>query len=79
MIIYMPLLNEGTMVYRPVSAVFLGEQNYKVLTTPEGKMPEELDEEWEFPVGSIVKCKYHKGVDSFFLVPYQVVQDYKED
>jgi hypothetical protein len=46
--VYMPLLDEGTDVCRPVSAIPFGECKYRIL----GKMPE--DEEWAFRPGSIV-------------------------
>jgi hypothetical protein len=46
--IYMPLLNEGTEVWRPVAAIPLGDGRYRVA----GEMPE--DEEWEFLPGDAV-------------------------
>jgi len=53
-IIYIPLLNEGTPVYRPAYGLQVGEQTYVVLL-PSDYDPE--DEEWEFPPGNIVLCK----------------------
>jgi hypothetical protein len=49
--IYMPLLNEGTDIWRPVEAAPVGPDNYMV----EGDMPD--DEEWMFAPGSLVRCQ----------------------
>lgn len=46
--IYMPLLNEGTDVWRPVKAEELGDGCYRVA----GSQCDE--EEWAFPTGAIV-------------------------
>jgi hypothetical protein len=46
--IYMPLLNEGTDVWRPVAAAHLNHETLRVI----GPMPD--DEEWAFPPGSVV-------------------------
>jgi hypothetical protein len=51
--IYIPLLNEGTMVARPTRGVKLSENVYRVLATPEY---DPNDEAWEFPPESIVEC-----------------------
>ena len=50
--IYMPLLNEGTEVWRPVEAVPLGRDTYRV----EGAVPE--GEEWAFAPGTDVRCEW---------------------
>jgi hypothetical protein len=47
-VLFMPLLNEGTEVWRPVAVEPLSNGTYKIL----GPIPE--DEEWAFPPGSIV-------------------------
>jgi hypothetical protein len=49
-IIYVKLLDEGTLVYRPTNGVLLGEDTAR-LREPEDFDP---DEEWEFPIGAIV-------------------------
>lgn len=49
--IYMPLLNEGTNVWRPVEGTPLSSDTFRV----EGEMPD--DEEWEFGPGSVVRCE----------------------
>jgi hypothetical protein len=48
--IYMPLLNEGTDVWRPVAATSLSEGSFRV----EGQMPD--NEEWAHLPGSVVSC-----------------------
>ena len=49
--IYMPLLNEGTNVWRPVSAKHLAGDVYIVRdNVPDG-------EEWMFATGSTVRCE----------------------
>jgi len=47
-ILLMPLLNEGTDVWRPVEAEALGNGLYRVT----GQAPD--DEEWAFPSGATV-------------------------
>lgn len=52
-IIYMPLLDEGIEVWRPVEAHKVGENRYKI---PESvKVPD--DENWAFQPGTTVLCK----------------------
>jgi hypothetical protein len=46
--IYMPLLNEGTTVWRSVDAERLGQDTFRVV----GPMPD--DEEWAFAPDSVV-------------------------
>ena len=50
-IIYMPLLDEGTDVWRPVEATHLSGDLYRV----DGTTP--ADEKWVFPQGAIVRCE----------------------
>jgi hypothetical protein len=52
--IYIPLLNEGTNVFRPTRGLPLGAMRFQVLPTPD--YSPEL-ETWEFSPGSIVECK----------------------
>lgn len=56
----MPLLNEGTNVCRPVIAHIVGNNVYNIVGTIQGELPEDLDEEWLFPVGSNVMCRISK-------------------
>lgn len=53
-IIYIKLKNEGTEVYRPISAVKLSENCYKI---SEDLLPEMIDEEWDFSPNDIVNVK----------------------
>lgn len=50
--IYMPLLDEGVDVWRPVEASPMSDGSYLI----EGEMPD--DEVWVFPPGSHVRCAY---------------------
>jgi hypothetical protein len=52
--IHIAILNKGTDVWRPASALQVGPHTYVVLLT-QGYDPE--IEEWEFPPGSIVVCE----------------------
>jgi hypothetical protein len=49
--IYMQLVDEAVEVWRPVEATVMSDNIFRV----EGPVP--ADEEWEFPPGSIVRCK----------------------
>jgi hypothetical protein len=52
--IYIPLVDEGTDVLRPVNAVRLDQQLYQILLTEEYDSD---DEKWKFPPGTIVRCR----------------------
>jgi hypothetical protein len=52
--IYVRLLDEGTEVARPTDALPLGDGLFRVLPTPDY---DPQDETWEFPPGSLVRCK----------------------
>ena len=54
--IFVQLLDEGTIVYRPVSAIHIKDMIFKI----EGSVPE--TETWAFLPGEIVECKYHKYI-----------------
>ena len=54
--IYIELLNEGTVVYRPVQASPVGKDLFRIESINED--PE--DEEWCFPTGTIVRCGIRK-------------------
>lgn len=54
MIIYIPLLNEGTKVYRPTFGELVEEGLFRVLPA-ENYDP--LDESWAYIPGTIVKCE----------------------
>ena len=52
--IYVKLLNEGVDVARPIEAVRLSDEHFRLLPTPDYD-PEY--EEWEFPPSSIVSAE----------------------
>lgn len=52
--IYVRLLGEGTIVWRPTKGARLFGNVYEVLPTDQY---DEHDEQWEFPPGSIVECE----------------------
>ncbi len=51
--IYVPLLDEGTDVFRPATGVFVGPDTVRI-EKPDDYDPD--DETWEFPPGSEVVC-----------------------
>jgi hypothetical protein len=53
--IYMPLLNEGTECWRPVSATPVEGDRYRI----DEQHYSRDDEEWQFPPGSLVRCRLH--------------------
>ena len=55
--IYIPLLEEGTVVFRPTQGVALGTDVFRVLPTDDYD-PE--DEVWKFPPGAVVRCEKQK-------------------
>lgn len=67
-LIYMPLLNEGTDVLRPVMALHVRDDVYKIMGTKEGLKPEDLDEDWLFPIGSYVSCITKRSAKNMILV-----------
>jgi hypothetical protein len=56
--IYMPLIGEGTDVWRPVTAEELGDRRYRVV----GRRP--TDEEWAFVTGAIVVVDTDRRITS---------------
>ena len=51
--IYMPMLDEGTVVYRPVQAETSAGVIFRILPVEDGK-PER--EKWRFAPGTFVRC-----------------------
>ena len=49
--VYVRLLDEGTLVWRPVEATRLEESRYRL------DMEQPEDETWEFRSGAIVRCE----------------------
>ena len=70
--IYMPLLNEGTDVWRPVSAFWQDDGSY-VIT---GTIPD--DEEWMFQPGSRVRCVLKKLSAGWCLVAVEPARAHKK-
>jgi hypothetical protein len=54
MVVYVQLLGEGTVVYRPAPAESLGANLVRLLM-PEGYDPD--DEDWEFKPGTTVRVE----------------------
>ena len=65
----MPLLNEGTPVWRPVEAIQIGKDTYQV---PTDTVVSD-DEEWQFQPGTIVKCRTETLSGGDRLVAYEAV------
>lgn len=55
--IYLPLLNEGTDVWRLVEAVHLRDDEYRIVQ----KQPD--GEDWPVACGQIVRCNPHRFAD----------------
>jgi hypothetical protein len=55
--LYMLLLNEGTDVWRPISAESVGAGTFRIL----GPLPN--DEVWQFLPGSVVTTAHHRFSD----------------
>lgn len=53
-VVFVRLLDEGTVVFRPSPAHYIGNSAYQ-LETPSDYDQE--DEVWEFPPGSVVICE----------------------
>jgi hypothetical protein len=67
--IYVALANEGTSVWRPVEAVPISENVFKIAS---GSMPE--NEEWEFAPGATVRCERRQLSDGPALVAIELVR-----
>ena len=57
--IHVALLNEGTNVWRPVEAVHVRNDIYRI--TSSNLNPE--DERWQFTSGDVVRCQRHTFAD----------------
>ena len=67
--IYIYLVGEGTDVWRPVEAEYLGDDCFRI--TSENLTME--DENWQFPSGSIVRCREQNLSAGSVLVAFQCV------
>ncbi len=69
--IYIPLLDEGTIVSRPTQGVPLGKNQYQVLATPNYNSE---NEHWQFPPSSIVECVEEKENNQTILIARTLVK-----
>ena len=70
--IYVYLLNEGVDVWRPVDAVKINENVYRIVA----QNPDPEDEQWEFNFGDLVRCKERLSISENrkFLAAYEKVE-----
>ena len=69
--IYVQLLDEGTDVCRPVDARLVNDSVYEIVPLSNY---DSLDEEWEFPPGSFVRCKNKLSDGKQILVAHEKVE-----
>ncbi len=69
-LIYIPLLNEGTNVWRPTEGEKIFDMIFKVLPTPNYDPENEL---WAFPPGTLVRCIYESKSGETILVAIEKV------
>lgn len=70
--IYIQLLDEGTVVYRPTKGLHVHRNVYRVLATPDY---DEKDERWEFAPGSLVYCEQETLSEKKLLVAKSLVNE----
>jgi len=68
--IYIKLLGEGTVVYRPVPAMEIDEKIYKIMGTD---IFDPDDEEWEFLPGSLVRVEVKEFDGEKIFVAFEQV------
>ena len=56
------------MVSRPVVSLDMGNNIYKIIGTENGLNPEDLGEEWLFPIGCYVTCNTVQSAIGITLV-----------
>ncbi|HUR97923.1 MAG TPA: hypothetical protein VMZ26_07645 [Pyrinomonadaceae bacterium] len=68
--IYVYLLDDGTDAWRPVDAIHVGGDHYKITNPPIA------GENWEFGPGSTVRCRKKVGADNaVFLAAFEKVPE----
>ena len=67
-VIYVSLLDEGTEVWRPVSAEHVRDDVYRI----KGEAPDDT-ETWQFTTGETVRCRQRKLSSGLHLVAYEKV------
>jgi hypothetical protein len=73
-VVYVRLLGEGTLVFRPAPAEPAGKNVVRLLM-PAGYDPE--DEEWEFKPGATVRVELRALSEGDFLVAVCQVDDHR--
>lgn len=68
--IYVALLDEGVNVWRPVPAHRVERDVYIVLRPDDY---DATDENWEFPPGSLVRCRDRQTTDGTILAAFERV------
>jgi hypothetical protein len=63
--IFVPLLDEGVAVWRPVQAEKVDDETYLI---PAHYDPAQAAEHWEYPPGSTVICRRRQSGDRAILV-----------
>jgi len=63
--IYVPLLDEGTDVWRPASAEHIRDDVYRITSEPSE------DEYWKFSAWQLVRCRQQKLSGGDCLVAYE--------
>lgn len=72
--IYIPLIEEGTVVFRPTQGVALDTDVFRVLPTDDYDPDDEV---WKFPPGAVVRCEKQQrdgeeiliAVSEYFVIP----------
>lgn len=65
--VFVRLLHEGTYVLRPTLATACGDMRFRLIR-PDDYDPD--DEQWEFPPGSMVKCRVEALSGGAILVAF---------
>jgi hypothetical protein len=68
--IYIPLLDEGVNVWRPIQAEKVGPDTYRI---PAHYNPASDGERWEFPPGATVVCQPRTTADGTILAAVRLV------
>ena len=73
-IVYVPLLGEGTDVWRPVPAIPVGSDSQQVFILLRPVDFDSADEDWEYLPGMMVQCdRKNKDGESWLVAASQVV------
>ena len=70
--IYVELLDEGTLVWRPVKAILVDKNIYKILTSNEYDPDDEV---WKFKPGSLVECKWETKNGEKLLIAQNLISN----